>query len=217
MKIGLITYNVPHKKTQDIMLRLLGRDVTVIAMDFQHRKPVKPLYKHRPDMITNVSTAELCKYFNFEYIESNTPCEIIKWLDVGIIGGCGLINVNQDVEIINAHPGVLPQGRGLDALKWSIYNGHPVGVTTHVINNEVDSGLLIDQEIIEVAFNDSFYSVAMRQYNKEIEMIIKAIDNPNRQKIYNNGSLVNKRMPSEVEIIMMERFNYLRKKSNKIL
>jgi urease accessory protein UreE len=56
MKIGLITYDRPHRKTQDIMLRLLGRNVTVIAIPFKERKRHEPLYHHRPQMDTGIDT-----------------------------------------------------------------------------------------------------------------------------------------------------------------
>jgi len=209
MKIGLITYDRPHRKTQDIMLRLLGHDVTVIATKFKERKKIKCLYQHRPDMNTSVSTKKLSKYLKFKYTESNNPCEVIDKLDVGLIGGCGIIEIGK-TKIINSHPGYLPYGRGLDALKWVIYNKYPIGVTTHVINNETDSGFLIEQEFINVGFYDSFYSVAMRQYEKEIEMIVRSINKPVGDKIDNRGQVPNKRMPVELEPIMMQRFNELR-------
>lgn len=213
MEIAVITYDVPHKKTQDILLRLIGKNVTVIAMPFKERKPIKKLYWHRPNMNTNVSTIEMCRCFNFNYIENNNPIEIVKDMDVTLIGGCGLIKTNENLKIINSHPGYLPFCRGLDALKWAIYKGEPIGVTTHVINSEVDSGYLIEQEFINVSFYDTFHSVALRQYEKEIEMIIRAIDKPVGKKIYNEHHEPNKRMPIEIEPIMMERFNKLRSNS----
>jgi len=212
MKIAVITYDVPHKKTQDILLRLIGKDVTVIAMPFKERKQINNLYWHRPNMNSSVSTIDLCRCFGFKYIESTEPHEIIKNLDVGLIGGCGLISVGNS-KIINSHPAYLPFCRGLDALKWAIYKGEPIGVTTHVINSEIDSGYLIEQEFINIGFYDSFHSVCLRQYEKEVEMIIRAIDKPVGRKICNKHHVPNKRMPIELEPIMMERFNNLRRNS----
>ena len=209
MKIAVITYDVNHKKTQDILIRLMGKDVTVIATPFKERKPIKKLYWHRPNMVTNISTPHLCKCFGFDYIKHNNPIEIINKMDVALIGGCGLINTG-DVNIINAHPGYLPFCRGLDALKWAIYNGYPIGVTTHTINSEIDSGYLIEHELIQVGFYDTFHSVAIRQYEKEIEMLVRAINKPVGDKIFNGHHEPNKRMPIELEPIMMQRFNNLR-------
>jgi phosphoribosylglycinamide formyltransferase-1 len=209
MKIAVITYDVPHKKTQDILMRLIGKDVTVIAMPFKERKPIKKLYWHRPNMNTNISTIELCKYFGFSHIKHNNPIELTKEMDVTLIGGCGIIKTDNS-KIINSHPAYLPFCRGLDALKWAIYKGEPIGVTTHVIDSEIDSGYLIEQEFISVNFYDTFHSVAIRQYEKEIDMIIRAINKPIGKKIYNEHHKPNTRMPIELEPIMMERFNKLR-------
>jgi hypothetical protein len=212
MKIGIITYNIPHKKTQDIMMRLIGKDVTIIAMPFNKRKSLKKLYWHRPDMNTSVSTVQLCKSFGFDYVESNDPSKIINDIDVVLIGGCGIIKTSE-TKIINSHPAYLPHCRGLDALKWAIYKGEPIGVTTHVIDDEIDSGYLIEQEFITVGFYDTFHSVALRQYEKEIDMLVRSIDKTVGDKIYTKHHTVNKRMPIELEPIMMERFNKLRANS----
>ncbi len=208
-EIGLITYDIPHKKTQDILIRLIGRNVTVIAMPFKKRKQHKKLYSHRPEMNSKISTVELSEKLGFKYLESNNPAKIIRNLDVGLIGGCGIIDT-MDAKIINSHPSYLPYCRGLDALKWAIYRGDPIGVTTHLINNDTDSGYLIEQEPIRVGFYDTFHSVALRQYELEIDMIIRAIDKPAKSKIDITNHDVNKRMPIQLEPIMMNRFERLR-------
>jgi hypothetical protein len=56
MKIGIITYDRPHRKTQDLMLRLMGRKVIVITIPFKERKRHEPLYQHRPQMDTGIDT-----------------------------------------------------------------------------------------------------------------------------------------------------------------
>lgn len=210
MKIGVITYDIPHKKTQDILVRLIDKDITVITTPFHERKQQKKLYSHRPNMYSDVSTIKLCETLGFNYRKYSS--KIINDMNVVLIGGCGIIETS-DTKIINSHPGYLPYCRGLDALKWAIYNGNPIGVTTHVINNEVDAGYLIEQEFITVNFYDTFHSVAMRQYNKEIDLIVKSINKPVCEKIDIKNHIVNKRMPIELEPIMFERFETLRKKS----
>jgi phosphoribosylglycinamide formyltransferase-1 len=212
MKIGIITYDVPHKKTQDILIRMIGKDVTVIAMPFKERKLWKKLYWHRPDMNSHVSTFQLCKSFGFDYVESSDPSKIINDMDVVLIGGCGIIKTS-GTKIINSHPAYLPHCRGLDALKWAIYKGEPIGVTTHVISDEIDLGFLVEQEFINVGFYDTFHSVAIRQYEKEIDMLVRSISKPVGLKINAEHHTVNKRMPIEFEPIMMERFNKLRRNS----
>jgi hypothetical protein len=205
MKIGIITYDRPHRKTQDLMLRLMGRKVIVITIPFKERKRHEPLYQHRPQMDTGIDTRKLSIKLGFEFIYTDDPVEISDLCDVTLIGGCGIIKTGK-TPIINAHPGYLPYSRGLDALKWAIYNGHPIGVTTHVIDSEPDAGYLIEQEFVQIQPYDDFYTVAMRQYQMEIDMLIRAISLPVRDRIECGPLPVNKRMPIRLEPIMMERF-----------
>jgi len=125
-------------------------------------------------------------------------------------------------KIINSHPGYLPNVKGLDALKWAIYQGQPIGVTTHYISDKADEGILIERKIIPVFFEDSFHSLAYRVYETEIEMLvnsIKLIDNNQfeNESLDDNRYVANKRMPHNLEIIMMNRFEEIRKKSSSYL
>ena len=65
-----------------------------------------------------------------------------------LIGGAGILpkEIIDNVNIINSHPAYLPSVRGLDALKWAIYNDMPIGVTSHIISEEADSGFLIRRD-----------------------------------------------------------------------
>ena len=61
--------------------------------------------------------------------------------------------------------------KGLDALKWAIYQEQPIGVTTHYISDTADGGELIERRVIPIYFEDSFHSLATRVYEVEIEML----------------------------------------------
>ena len=56
------------------------------------------------------------------------------------------------------HPGILPQNRGLDSVKWAIAKGIPQGVTCHIIDKNIDRGLKIIQEEI-IIYNDDSLSI----------------------------------------------------------
>ena len=47
--------------------------------------------------------------------------------------------------IINFHPGLIPEARGLDTPQWCIYDGIPLGVTSHFIDSKVDAGRIIER------------------------------------------------------------------------
>jgi len=51
-------------------------------------------------------------------------------------------------RIINIHPAALPWGRGIYPNVWALFEGHPIGVTVHLIDEDVDTGELLDVEFM---------------------------------------------------------------------
>ena len=74
--------------------------------------------------------------------------------------------------------------RGLDSLKWAILYGYPIGVTTHIIESEADLGEIIEQRFVPVYYEDSFYELAMRVYETEIEMLVNVKNYLNKINFY---------------------------------
>jgi len=210
MKIGVLTYDVPHRKTQDLLfaLRVQGyADAECIALPFEYRN-FKPLIHHRPGLNFDIHPRQLCANLGYKY----TKRICLDKYDKILIGGAGILGKEfTRYEIINAHPGVLPFTRGLDAMKWAIYEGMPLGVTTHIIDAETDGGLIIDQRFLEVGFFDTFHSIAERLYQMEIRMLVEALTNGRREKIPDLDRYpVRRRMPHDKEVQMFKRFKKLK-------
>ena len=53
--------------------------------------------------------------------------------------------------------------RGLDSLKWAIYNNEKIGVTTQIISKDCDAGKLIKREIVPIYSWDTFHSLPFRR------------------------------------------------------
>jgi phosphoribosylglycinamide formyltransferase-1 len=229
--IGIITYDAPHRKTQDVVTSLLlngHQEIRLVVLPWiEKEKPFQPIYRHRPSNSVNVSVDELCGNLKIEFsrVELNKLDTFLaaNVFDHILIAGAGLLpaEISQHHKIINAHPGYLPNVKGLDALKWSIYNGQPIGVTTHYISGKTDEGELIERRIVPVYFEDTFHNVAYRVYETEIEMLVNSI------RLVANGSRTveslddsryeaNKRMPHHYEIIMMNKFEELRSRSRSV-
>ena len=64
--------------------------------------------------------------------------------------------------VINAHPGLLPDIRGLDAVIHSVLRGVPVGVTLHLINEGIDTGDIIEKYIIPIKSNDNLDDILLK-------------------------------------------------------
>ena len=64
-------------------------------------------------------------------------------------------------NIVNLHNSYLPWNRGADPNLWSIVEGTPRGVTLHYVNNELDKGEIIAQELAEYdeeqSLHESYY------------------------------------------------------------
>ena len=206
--MNILTYDTPHRKTQDLIFQLLAKEYrfNVIVLPFEKRER-KTMYNHRPEPMSQLLPDDICRALNIPCLFCGVT-DLPEYLDeITLIAGAGILHrtVTDNSTVINSHPGYLPNARGLDALKWAIYEGQPIGVTTHVINDHPDSGTLIDRKIVPVYFEDSFDSIARRVYETEIKMLVEAIELPATDKILVEHYPVHGRMPMYLEPIMMQR------------
>lgn len=217
-KISVLTYNVPHRKTYDTLCLLKARgynDVTVYAQPMTYVKKRQPLISHRPEMVMNYpEPSDLCKNLGFEYIEGGFNNTIGFKEDknsvVYLLCGAGLLPDEFIFahRIINAHPGYIPLARGLDSYKWSVYNGLPIGVTTHFLGEYVDAGEVIERRKIDVKEYDTFHSVSQRLYENEIDMLVGSLNHIDvkHEFIIPAEAVVFKRMPEENERELFSKF-----------
>lgn len=219
-EIVVISYNTPHRKTQDVLFQLKAKgyqNVTVLALPFvQRENPFKPIYAHRPSTAVDVMPELLCERLLYRFKTVNAD-EIHLYLtqhsyDFVLIAGAGLLpdELVENHKLINAHPGWLPKVRGLDSLKWAIRNKQPLGVSCHFVDSEADAGFLIEQREVPVFENDTFHSVAYRQYEIEIDMLVNSIEViPSRTEFPSLSTTefeATRRMPKAIEKNLMKEF-----------
>lgn len=63
---------------------------------------------------------------------------------------------------INLHPAYLPYNRGAFPNVWSVVEGTPAGVTIHRIDEGVDTGAILAQEMVEILPTDTGRSLYQR-------------------------------------------------------
>lgn len=216
--IYVLTYNAPHRKTQDLLFRLTAKgynDVVVLATPWVERKTFKPLIPHRHFIPMDITPEYLCKRLNYSFqtVETEDIANVIddSKENVVLIGGAGILSkdVVQLGNVVNSHPAYLPFVRGLDALKWAVYFYKPIGVTTHVISEEADAGFLIKRELVPLYTWDTFHSVAYRQYEMEMDFLadsIEDIKNASLEPLPTDKSEVTRRMPHSKEMKLLKRF-----------
>ena len=183
----VFAYAFPHKKTQDMILRLTGlgqRPAAVLAA------PHVPLggaegVRVRPRHADLVEPEELCRGLGIEYHvvphESDTCLHVLDLftLDLGVIAGARILPSavieRFPLGILNFHPGLLPEVRGLDALQWALYHGHSLGVTAHLIDARVDAGRIVERRIIDRYPDDTLVELGLRLYETQLDMLGNAI------------------------------------------
>ena len=176
-KIGLITYHYPHLKTEQVIQRLLTKDYDfkIFALPFKPRpaRKMAVLFNHRPNQIEAVAPEVLAEKHQIPYLVCAGDEDIDDSCDLYLILGGGLISPEglKGKKIINAHPGIIPACRGLDAFKWAVHDLKPLGVTLHYIDETVDGGEIITVVPTSVYVTDSLTTLARRHYENEINCL----------------------------------------------
>ena len=206
MKIGIITYDKPHKKTQEVLSGLyeIGyKKIKLIVSKFKKFKNKKSnsFFNHRPYQFNGTNYKELSKFYGIEYCNFNDK-KVFKNLDVALVCGSTIIDSNLIKKnfILNCHSGLIPLRRGLDSFKWAILEKEPIGNTLHYIDKSVDHGKVVSHKITPLFKSDTIELLAKRHYNEEIRMLINFeyhINNPNIIKLKLKDP--NMRMPSNLE------------------
>jgi folate-dependent phosphoribosylglycinamide formyltransferase PurN len=219
MNIGVFAYNFPHWKTQEGINNLIINGykpklilaTNPVKLNFYQSKiriTPKDLYLHHPK--------DLAKFYDIPYKiivhNSQETADLVKEynLDLGIILGARILKPiafkNFNIGVLNMHPGILPENRGLDNVKWAVINNYPQGVTTHLIDDKIDRGKLIDKQTIKIYKDDTLMDFHIRIQNLEQKMMIEALKLIPSIKKFKKLDIGNyyKSLPPEIE----DKLNY---------
>lgn len=181
MKISIITYDTSHAKTADIFLQMRGAPDTQISfllVPFVQRPEREVLFKHRPDQFVGPKMRDLADYYGLQVWEYDQRRAAVEESDYLVIGGANLLEpeLANCGKIVNGHAGIIPLVRGLDAFKWAVLNGEPIGNTLHIIDEHADAGSIIHQEMTPLFPDDTLQSFAERHYRIEICLLARFAD-----------------------------------------
>ena len=123
----------------------------------------------------------------FKKVESINNNETIETLlkhkpDIVIVNGTRIISKNVlnavDAVFINTHVGITPAYRGVHGGYWSLVNGDSknCGVTVHLVDEGIDTGGILYQDLIEINSFDNFNTYPYLQISKAIPLLKKAIE-----------------------------------------
>ncbi|MAE81551.1 MAG: hypothetical protein CMB80_02355 [Flammeovirgaceae bacterium] len=222
MRIGVFAYNFKHWKTQAGIenLILAGYKPNVIfAAD-----PVKlTFYKSKiriaPRDLFLFEPKDIAKRHNIDYHvvvhNSDETAQLVRKhnLDLGIVLGARILKPlafeGFNIGVLNMHPGILPENRGLDNMKWAVIKGLPQGVTTHLIDKSIDRGSMVAQRRVKIYEDDTLVDIHIRIQNLEQELMIESLKILESTAVQNLQPLgkgfYHKSVPPEIEASLMQR------------
>jgi phosphoribosylglycinamide formyltransferase 1 len=211
--IGIITYQYPHLKTEQVLHQLLrkGFRLRIYALPFALRKQRKTLIAHRPDQALAVNSESIALQHQIPYVVCESDLDIDNSCDVYLILGAGILSPAfiEGKRVINCHPGIIPASRGLDSFKWALFEKKPLGITLHYIDEEVDGGEIITVLPTNVYKSDTITTLARRHYENEIycsSHFYESLDNPQNQFVGIETGEPKRRMPRNTEEELVAQF-----------
>ena len=228
MNVGVFGYNFKHWKTQvGIQNLILGgyKPKVVFAADPVPLKFYKSKIRISPKDLFLWEPKDLCEQYNipFHVVKHNseeTNLLVEKYnLDIGIILGARILKPiafeNFKIGVINMHPGILPENRGLDNVKWAIVKDMPQGVTSHLIDSTIDRGQMVAQERIKIYYDDSLVDIHVRVKNLEQKIMIdsiKILEKQDDRFLTLGKGVYHKSLPPEKEKYLLEYFETYKKR-----
>ena len=102
--------------------------------------------------------------------------------DVGLVVGAGYMRILSTVflerfpAVLNVHPSLLPDFRGLRAVERALEAGvEETGVTVHFMVEKVDAGPIVAQERVPVRAEDSKETLLERLHPVEHRLLVGAV------------------------------------------
>ena len=141
----------------------------------------------RPEPEWQESVVDFCMRKNVKIIEFNEIHENIEDNSIGMSVYFRKIFKNDLIQqfnyFVNLHNAPLPKYRGVNPINWALKNEEPIhGVTLHHIDEGIDTGDIIDQEIFDINKNlevIDVYRLCIEAGKKVIERSLLNIDSIN--------------------------------------
>jgi methionyl-tRNA formyltransferase len=188
MNIGVFAYNFPHWKTQEGIHNLIlsgYKPKVIMAADPVELNLPKSKIRTTPKDLYLTHPKKIARRYQIDYEvvihNSQETSDLVREydLDVGVILGARILKPiafqNFSIGVLNMHPGILPENRGLDTLKWAIVDDISQGVTTHLIDSKIDRGFLIQKQEINIYKDDTLLDVNLRIQYLEQKLMIESL------------------------------------------
>ena len=123
-------------------------------------------------------------------INSEEAISMLKRInpDAVVVNGTRIISKNVLSSIaapfINTHMGITPKYRGVHGGYWALANGDPenCGVTVHLVDQGIDTGGVLYQDIFRAENCDNFNTYPIHQIAKAIPLMKAALNDVNGKR-----------------------------------
>ncbi len=173
----------------DIRLAYAGdRKIAVDILEFILKKGVEPKAlmvsskkkaSHDQELIDLCDHLEDSKILRGNEFKKDTNIDGLRGLDLDYIISIhfpyiyprSVLNLPSH-GVINLHPAYLPYNRGWHTPTWAIYDGTPYGATLHFMEEDLDSGDMINRERLEKKPEDTAHTL----YQKVLKLEKKVFE-----------------------------------------
>lgn len=156
-RILLFCYDFPHAKSTAGVVRALKNNslepmlwsAPFISINGS-KEPTRIKSTQTASEIAAASDVDACVAPHWD---EDALARTLDWKpDLGLVLGARRLRaevVNSlGIPILNVHPGVLPENRGLDAVPWAVRLSLPLGVSIHSVDERLDAGKVAGNLII---------------------------------------------------------------------
>jgi methionyl-tRNA formyltransferase len=137
--------------------------------------------------------------------------------DLLILGGSRIIKENilkiPRFGTLNAHPGILPYYRGVDVIKWALFNDDTPGVTVHFVNSGIDTGEICTYQELQLSNNislDALKEQAIKVSALLMSKTILEIDKTGKSTTFSNETNKGKyytKMPKDIHEELLKKLS----------
>ncbi len=135
----------------------------------------------------NEAGEKICEWLNtrndaeiLEVITEKENLDTVKQLEPDLVLSSGFeylvpyeILEVPDKGAVNLHPSYLPFNRGAHPYIWPLIDGTPAGVSIHYMDEDIDTGPIIDKKKVPVNSGDTAYSLRERLMSRMVELFKK--------------------------------------------
>jgi len=130
--------------------------------------------------------SQLCRRWSIDYLttaSANTPRTVrtVRSRNIDLLLNTGAEILKKEIiqssriGILNAHMARLPFFRGMNVLEWSLFEGQPLGVTLHLIDEGVDTGGVLLFREIPVAKGDTLTSLRSKAVVVSVDLMTEGV------------------------------------------